>query len=322
MIRLLPIDAPTYEASSCRAPDRIWIETNCYVDLWIELLNALGLDYRPALAFTLSVDFEGDQWQFFKLPPEDLRTMYGIEVAEMNPWRGLEHHIEEQLEMGRLLTAEVDSFYLPDTVGISYELEHVKTTIVPNMIDRAGHRLEYFHNSGYHELGADGYSGVFGHGRDQPEVLLPYVELLKLDGIRALEDGELLDAALALVREHLARRPATNPVPRFGKRLEQDVDWLRAAGLETFHQYAFATLRQFGSAAELSASLCQWLAGHGEPTSDAGGEWNALAAEAKTAMFQLARLMRADRVLDIEALLVPMERRWDTAMDLLVDRYA
>ena len=58
--------------------------------------------------------------------------------------------------------------------------------------------------------------------------------------------------------------PATNPVQRFAKRLEQDVDWLRAEGLETFHLYAFATLRQFGSAAELAGSLCEWLAERGE----------------------------------------------------------
>ena len=322
MIRLLPIDAATFVASGRRAGDRIWIETNCYVDLWIELLHALGLDYRPALAFTISVDFEGDQWQFFKFPAEDLRTLYGIEAAEMNPWRGLEHHIEEQLEMGRLLTAEVDSFYLPDTAGISYDLAHVKTTIVPNMIDRAERRLGYFHNSGYHELAGDDFSGIFGHGRGQPEVLLPYVELVKLDGVHPLDDRELFETALALLRKYVARRPATNPVPRFGKRLEQDVDWLRAAGLETFHEYAFATLRQFGSAAELSGSLCEWLARHGEPTSDAGREWTALASEAKASMFQLARLMRADRVLDFDALLAPMERRWDTAMAPLADLYA
>jgi hypothetical protein len=145
----------------------------------------LGLDYHPALAFTLAVDFDGDQWQFFKFPPEDLRTLYGIEVAEMNPWRGLEHHIEEQLEMGRLLTAEVDSFYLPDTAGISYELAHVKTTIAPNMIDRDRRRLGYFHNSSYYELGDDDFSGLFGHGRVQPEVLPPYVELVKLDVVRS-----------------------------------------------------------------------------------------------------------------------------------------
>ncbi len=319
MIRLLPIDAATYSPS--RERDRVWAETNCYVDLWLELLHALGLDATPALAFTLSVDFEGDQWQFFKFPPEDLRSLYGIDVAEMNPWRGLEHHVEEQLGMGRLLTAEVDSFYLPDTAGIAHEIAHVKTTIVPNMIDRANRRLGYFHNSRYYELEGDDYAGIFGRDRDET-ALLPYVELVKIDGIRRLDDAQLLEAALALVPEHLARRPVTNPVQRFAKRLEQDVDWLRAAGLETFHQYAFATVRQFGSAAELSGTLCAWLAERGEPMAGAAAEWTAVATDAKTTMFQLARLMRADRVLDIDALLGPMERRWDTAMELLVDRYA
>jgi hypothetical protein len=32
--------------------------------------------------------------------------------------------------------------------------------------------------------------------------------------------------------------------------------------------------------------------------------------------------MRADRMLDIDSLLGPMERRWDAAMGSLVDRYA
>ena len=55
---------------------------------------------------------------------------------------------------------------------------------------------------------------------------------------------------------------------RFRKRLEQDLDWLRTEGLETFHQYAFATVRQFGAASELSGSLCGWLAERGEPTTE------------------------------------------------------
>ena len=44
--------------------------------------------------------------------------------------------------------------------------------------------------------------------------------------------------------------------------------------------------------------------------------------EAKATMFQLARVMRADRVLDFATVLGPMERRWDTAMEMLVTRYA
>src|SRR4029077_102327 len=99
------------------------------------------------------------------------------------------------------------------------------------------------------------YAGLFGIGRDNPDVLPPYVELVKLDGVRHLEYDALLDKARELVRLHLSRRPTTNPVQRFRKRLETDIDWLRADGIDTFHQYAFATLRQFGSSVELAGSL-------------------------------------------------------------------
>ena len=107
----------------------------------------------------------------------------------MNPWRGLEHHIEEQLAMGRLLTAEVDSFYLPDTAGISLRARARQDH------DRAEHdRSRPTAGSGTSTTRATTSStattssGIFGHGRDQPEVLLPYVELVKLDGVRALDD--------------------------------------------------------------------------------------------------------------------------------------
>jgi hypothetical protein len=319
MIRLLPIDAVTYRPSELHAEDRVWIETNCYVDLWIELLNALGLDYGPALAFTLSVDFDGDQWQFFKFPTEDLRALYGLDVAEMNPWRGLEHHIDEQLAMGRFLIAEVDAWYLPDARD-SYRLEHVKTAIAPNLIDRDGRRLGYFHNSGYYELDGDDFEGMLRAGRHRPEILPPYVELVKLDRLHGLDSGRILDQTRALVRAHLERRPETNPVQRFRKRLEQDVEWLAAEELSTFHQYAFATLRQFGSAVELAGSLCAWLAARGEPTADAGHQFGDVASCAKTAQFQLARLV-SGRKLDVEPTLDAMERGWDAAMHELGECY-
>src|SRR6267378_8083140 len=157
MIRLLPIDAATYVASSCRADDRVWSETNCYVDLWIELLHALGLDPLAAAAFTLTTDFEGDQWTFFKFPLEDLWMLFGIDVYEMNVWQPIERHIVEQLELGRLLTIEVDSWYLPDTAGVSYQLDHVKSSIVPNRIDPDRREMAYFHNAGYYEVSGDDY---------------------------------------------------------------------------------------------------------------------------------------------------------------------
>ena len=317
MNQLLAIDAATYVASPLHDERRVWVETNCYIDLWIELLHALGLECAPALACTLSVDFEGDQWQFFKFPLEDLRALYGIDVAEMNPWRGLEHHIDEQLSMGRLLTAEVDAFHLPDTAGVSYRTEHVKSSIVANMIDRDAKRLGYFHGAGYHELAGDDFDGLFGNGRDLSATLPPYVELVKLDGLRRRDACALLPIAGELVRTHLERRPASNPVRRFRARLERDVEWLRTEDLPTFHLYAFATLRQFGSAAELTGSLCHWLAAHGRLAADAGDAWCELASSAKAAQFKLARLV-SGRAIDVDAVLDTMERGWDAAMEFLV----
>ena len=52
--------------------DRDWAETNCYVDIWIELLHAWGFEPIAALPFTFGIDFEGDQWTFYKPPLADL----------------------------------------------------------------------------------------------------------------------------------------------------------------------------------------------------------------------------------------------------------
>ena len=135
MVRVLPVEPATYVPHPLHTNERAWTETNCYVDLWIEVLHALGLDPVAAAAFTLSTDFEGDQWTMFKYPTEDLRTLFGLQVAELNVWRPVATHIEEQLGFGHLLTVDVDAFFLPDTRGVSYQIDHQKTTLMPQMID-------------------------------------------------------------------------------------------------------------------------------------------------------------------------------------------
>lgn len=55
--------------------ERVWVETNCYVDLWVEMLHGMGFDPRAALAFTVTQDFEGDQFTFFKFPLEDIEQV-------------------------------------------------------------------------------------------------------------------------------------------------------------------------------------------------------------------------------------------------------
>lgn len=48
-----------YQSHFSHAGERIWPETNCYLDLWIETLHALGLDPVPAFACALSADHDG-----------------------------------------------------------------------------------------------------------------------------------------------------------------------------------------------------------------------------------------------------------------------
>jgi hypothetical protein len=311
--RLLPIEAKTYQRSALHGEDRIWSETNCYVDLWIEALHSLGIDPASGLAFTLSADFEGDQWQFVKYPTEDLRALYGLEVSEMNPWRGLEHHVEEQLSLGRWLTAEVDSWYLPDTAGVSYGIEHVKTSIVTNMIDGDARRLGYFHGAGYYELEGDDFDGIFWRGGPAPGALPPYVELVRMERLDLVDDDTLSTRVLATVADHLGRRPATNPVQRMAKRFDQDIGWLKSEGMTAFHAYAFATLRQCGATAELAASLCAWLSARGHDHSAAESEFSALASGCKSVQFKLARLA-AGRDVDVVGMIESLADHWEAAM--------
>ncbi len=324
--RLLALDPTGYQPHPLHANERTWTETNCYVDLWIELLHALGLDPLAAAAFTLSTDFEGDQWTFFKFPPEDLRALFGLEVAEFNAWRPLVDHVEEQLELGRLLIMDADAWFLPDTQGVSYQLAHSKSAMVPNSVDRHGRRLGYFHNAGYFELEGDDFDGVFRIGRyADPISLPPYVETVRLDRMRR-DPGELVRGAIALTRAHLARRPADDPMRRFERRVDQDAAWLGTQDIETFHLYAFGTCRQCGANAELAASFVDWLAAH-DPAASGSDDllivadaFRSVATAAKALQFSLARRSRG-RTVDLGGSFEDMSRSYRTAMDGLVARY-
>jgi hypothetical protein len=142
----------TFVRHPLHADDRIWPESNCYIDLWVELLHSRALEPTAALAFTLAVDVEGDQWTFAKFPLADLYALYGVDVIELNVWRPLAGHLEEQLALGRTPIVEVDAFYLADTAGTSHHAAHVKTTIGIQEMNQPGPRIAYFHNAGFYEL--------------------------------------------------------------------------------------------------------------------------------------------------------------------------
>ena len=321
----VPRTAGTYVAHQLHGDERTWPETNCYVDLWIELLHARGLEPRACLAFTLGLDSEGDQYTFYKPPLMDLRALYGIEVQELNIWRPLTVHAAEQCALGRVLMPEVDAFYLPDTAGVSYRNEHGKTTIGITSIDAERGVLRYFHGRGFHTLGGNDFHGLFrlGEFAGDAGVLAPFAEIAKLDGLRALETPALVDRALALTRFHLASAPRTNPIARHAVRLNDDLAWLRDQPAEVFHRYAFATVRQAGSCFELASAFLDWLDENGQQgLREAASAFGRLSTEAKTVQFKLARMARLKRDADIAPHVAQMVAAWDEGMSRLTDRFA
>lgn len=306
------LSSDTYAPHPIHGPNQVWAETNCYVDMWVEVLHTLGFDPVPAGACALSADFDGEQWQFLKFPAEDLRALYGIEVTEMNVWRPVHDHISSEIASGRMLTVEVDAWWLPDTAGTSYHRQHVKTTIAPQFIDVDIRRLRYFHGPGYFELSGDDFDGLFQLGSHAAVPSLPpYVELVRFD--RCLPGNGMVERAATLARDHVARRPLDNPVSRMGGAIFGRLGWLSTQTLETFHLYAFGTLRQCGATAELAAGFVEWLTRHGAAQlTSAGSEYRAVAAAAKTAQFQLSRVV-SGRTVDLTATLSSMSASWAAA---------
>ena len=297
-----------YQPHTLHAQTRDWPETNCFVDLWIEVLGARGLDPTPALGVCAAMDFEGDQFTFFKLPFADLDALYGIRVLELSIFDSVEAHACEQLRRGHMPMVEVDAFHLPDTRGVSYGLEHSKTTIGINALDAQARRLGYFHNAGYFTLEGEDYEGIF---RPKGALLFPYAEFAKFDGV-ALQGEALVAAARTLLASHVAAMPLENPFAAFAARVDAQAADVGARDPAYFHKYAFNTLRQAGSNFELLASHVAWLTERGAwAPGDLADRCQTLSAQMKSFQFQLARAIARRRSGGLAEILAPSIALWN-----------
>lgn len=312
VVSLFGLEPKTYRSHALHAHERTYVETNCYTDILIEMLHARGDEPLAAMGCAMRMDFEGDQWTFLKPAPEDLETLYGVDIHEMQPYRPLPDQIAEQIEQGRTLIVELDSWFLPDTAATSYRSAHVKSSVVAEAIDRAGERLRYFHATGLHELQGEDYREVLRLGRPFPvEVLPPYTELVRFDVGPRLENDALLSASRELLVRHLAQRPASNPFARFAIRLERDLPELLSGDAALYHDYAFATVRMAGSAFEIASSHVAWLLG--EPATATSEAFNRIVDGCKTLSLRLARR----REFDPTPTLTTLASAWDEAMTRL-----
>ncbi|TGE00798.1 DUF1839 family protein [Methylobacterium nonmethylotrophicum] len=320
---LRPIEEPRTETSAgplvgdhtphaLHAPDRTWPETNCYVDLWIELLHLRGLSPEAMLGFTLRQDFEGDQFTFFKPKAADLEALYGLEILELALYEDLEGHSLVQAARGLPVLVEVNAFFLPDTAGTTYRREASKTTIAILSLDPVRRRLDYLHNAGRFTLEGADYDGIFARGE-----LLPYAEFVKPCG-PALSPAELPGGALALLRRHRAQAPAANPVTAFRAALGAKPDGFVQRPLSAFHAYAFNTTRQLGANFELLGSHLAWLEAQGAGAfGEAAAAATRLSQEAKAFQFQLARAFARGRLAGLPERLSAAEATYAAVFEAL-----
>jgi hypothetical protein len=300
---LFGLDPASYRPHAIHTGERTYTETNCYTDIVVELLHARGDEPLAAMSFLVRMDFEGDQWTFFKPPPEDLERLFGVDIHEMQPYRALPVQVQEQLGAGRTMTIEVDSWHLPDTAATSYRSEHVKTSIIPETIDLDAELLRYFHNAGFYELSGEDFSGVF-----RVDGLPPYTELVRFDAGARLQGEDMRQASRLLLRHHLERRPATNPFERFGEHLASELPRLVEGEAADYHAYAFATVRLVGSAFEILATYVDWL--DGGPATKA---FKRIVEGSKTLSLKLARR----RAFDPAPMLAGLGAAWDEGMSAL-----
>ncbi len=304
----------TYRPHALHDAERMWPETNCYVDLWIEVLNAFGTSPEAMLGFSLTQDFEGDQFTFFKVPLEDLETLYGIRATELAIFDKVESHVATQIARGRLCLIEMDSFYMPDTRGVAYRQEHGKTTVAINRLDLERKQLDYFHNAGFFRLEGEDFDGLF-HLNDGPDALpfLPYTEFAKFPEKRPAE-AHLRHEAKRLLAFHFGRRPTENPVAAFAKVFPKQVEAVADRPFGFFHKYAFNTLRQLGANFELAGSHLDWLGFEG------GDAARKISETAKSVQFQLARAVTRRKFDPLATALDPAIEAWDTLMADLATR--
>ena len=318
VIAALPaaLERSPYVRHELHSPERLWTEKNCYIDIWIELIHALRLDPYAMLPFTVAVDFEGDQWTFFKPPHEDLKLLYGLDVQELYVWRPLLEHALEHLQAGKLISTEADAFWLPDTTGSDYRSTHTKTTIVLESIDPEARQLGYFHNAGYFTLEGEDFAQIFRLGAAPDPAFMPmFAELVRYDRAAALDLDVMRERSRELLRKHVDWRPQVNPIPKFRERFEHDLPELSRRGMGAYHAWVFGTVRQLGAAAELAGSYLQWLdAAAGR---QAAQPFMDISTVCKSLVLKVARAVNSKRPLDASASFEQLTSAWELGSRML-----
>ena len=204
------------------------------------------------LGHLVRTDFEGDQFTFFKPPQGDLERLYGVDIHEMQPVGALPDQMAEQLAHGRSMTAELDSFFLPDTAATDYRRDHVKTTIAVDAIDRDGEWLALLPQPGPPRAVGRGLPRRLPPRRRATETAAAVPRAGPLRRAAPPPTRGASPASCSPTTCATARR--TTPSRASARGWQSDLPRLLEGSSEDFHAYAFATVRMAGAAFELLQS--------------------------------------------------------------------
>ena len=304
-----------YASHPFHALDRDWPESNCYADVWIELLHSRGLEVSATLGGALANDFEGDQWTFFKPTTSELFRLYGLQVEELMIWRDFERHLLAQSALGRVPLVEVDGFFLPDTEGQSYRRSHAKTTIGVDQIDAKAETLRYFHNRGRWTLSGADYRAIMRIDPVPSDAdMIPYCEIVKLDRLIKRSPESLHGVALDLLNMHVARCPVENPIPRYAATVERDLVEIAESNPDDYDEYAFAAIRQCGVGFRFAADHLEWLGAREAGWKKPAEAFATISSLSSMLVLKMARIAHSGRMRDLSATFLDMERAWEHGM--------
>ena len=267
----------------------------------------------PRWAPRCAIDFEGDQWTFFKPPPGRPRACSSASTStRCSPTGRCPSRSPSSSRVGphddrrarRLVPARHRGDELPPRARQDARSSPRRSTV-------DGERLRYFHDAGLTSSTGEDYRGVFRLGARLLRRRAAALRRARALRRRPAADGRRAARArrASCCARHLARRPATNPFTRFGEHLARDLPGLLEGDRERLPRLrvrdrAHGRARRSRSARRTST----WLLG--DAGAPAAAALRRIVEGCKVLSFRLARR----RAFDPEPVIADLAAAWDEAM--------
>ena len=281
------------------------------------------LEPLACLPFVLAVDFEGDQWTFFKPPHDDLvsplrRRRAGaqrlaplLENASSSSRRQARAQPRPTRSTCPTRRDRLPAQHTKTTIGIQDSTSRRRARLLPQrgLLRARGRRLR-----GLFRLDAP---PTRRSCRSSPSSCARVAS-------HAARGAELVAPLARALAKHLARRPRDEPVRAVRRAFAADRrDLMRARACGAYHAWAFATMRQLG--AGVRARRCLPALARGARRSRCSMRPRPRSTRcpttSKSLILKTARAVCAKKPVDLAPMLADIEGQWEAGMRQLAARF-